>query len=160
MGEVDPRAFELLIQDCLRSVFPHCEIRHVGATADGGVDLKIVETGADPILVQVKRRRDLDVNEGVDVVRSLNGVLFREGIASAMVVTSAKGFTPAARLEGNIRTRTQRKYRMRLHAFPDIVRWLNLPEPTPYEPWLAHVPDSDFLLESIPSGSKSRQIAF
>jgi Restriction endonuclease len=144
MAETDPRAFELLVRDCLRSVYMGCEVHHVGSTGDGGVDLKIVQTGQDPRLVQVKRRGDLSRNEGVDVVRSLNGVLFRDGMATGMVVTSAKGFTQAAAGEATVKTRTRRKYRMHLHALPDIIDWLKLPSPEPYEPWRLSAPHWTF----------------
>ncbi len=140
MVDVQPRAFELLIRDCLRAVYQGCEVHHVGSTADGGVDLKIVLSDQDPILVQVKRREVVERNEGIDVIRSLNGVLFREGVAKGMVVTSAKGFTRAARGETQVRTATTEPYQMQLHGFDDIVRWLNLPAPEPYQPWKALAP--------------------
>jgi hypothetical protein len=152
MRDVDPHAFELLIRDCLRSVYQDCEIRHVGGTGDGGVDLKIVRGGNDHILVQVKRRRDLEAHESVDVVRSLNGVLFREGAAKGMVVTTAADFTRAAKMEAAVKTPTAEEYQMILHGFPDIVSWLNLPSQEPYEPWRVTYPHWNFIkpLYSVP----------
>lgn len=144
MMDMHPRVFELLIRDCLRSVYPGCEVIHVGATGDGGVDLKIVQTGEDPILVQVKRRTRANASEGVDVVRTLNGVLFREGVPTGMVVTSAERFTKAAMSEAHVKWPEANEYRMDLHPRYDIISWLNLPAPDPYQPWRTAAPERRF----------------
>lgn len=144
MGDIDPKAFELLIRDCLRSVYPECEVVHLGGTGDGGVDLKIVRSQADHVLVQVKRRRDIESHEGIEVVRSLNGVLFREGVARGMVVTSAQSFTRGALDEAREAKSANSGYEMHLRGFPDIVQWLNLPMPEPYEPWCQIAPQWTF----------------
>ena len=110
MAHVDPRAFEKLMQDCLRSAYGPCEVTHLGCTGDGGVDLKLTRNDLGTFLVQVKRRTHLGRNEGVSVVRELNGVLFREGRAKGMVITTAKDFTKAAREEAHVKTPTDEEY--------------------------------------------------
>jgi len=135
MAQVHPHVFEKLIQDCLRSEFDPCEVHHVGRTGDGGVDLILVVSDKESYLVQVKRRSDLTKNEGVKVVRELNGVLFKEGKSKGMVVTTAKDYTKSAIDETKIKTKTEETYVMKLLKFDDIVSMLNLPTKTPYKPW-------------------------
>ena len=96
IAQINPCKFELLMQDVMKDHFSECEVIHVGGTGDMGVDLKLVRNDLETILVQIKRREDLSSNEGVKVVRELNGVLFREGLAQGMVVTTRKGFTKGA----------------------------------------------------------------
>ncbi len=63
-----PTAWEHLVGDVLRSVRA-CEVRHVGRTGDGGIDLFLLE-GDVTTAVQVKRRTSLDRTEGVELVGS------------------------------------------------------------------------------------------
>jgi hypothetical protein len=149
MGLINPVVFEHLIRDCLRSAFAPCEVLHIGGTGDGGVDLKLIISETETYLVQVKRRTDIHGREGVDVVRQLNGVLFREGRAKGIVVTSASGFTKAARMEAAVRTQTAEPYEIKLVSFPDIVSMLKLPSMTPYEPWVPYLDKA--LRSSLPS---------
>src|SRR6185295_2727412 len=87
---------------------------------------------------------NLERNEGVDVVRLHNGVLFREGIPRGMIVTTAKAFTKSAYSEREVKTGTSEPYELELFARDHIVEWLKLEFPTPYQPWQAHIPPSDF----------------
>ncbi len=68
-------------------------------------------------------------------VRELNGVLFREGMAKGIIVTTAKTFTSAARRESIVRTPTAERYQMKLLAFDDVVSMFRLPRQSPYRPW-------------------------
>src|SRR5205085_2440194 len=96
------------------------------------------QSDKEPLLIQVKRRSDPSRLEGVQVVRELNGVLFREGTARGMIVTTRKGFSNNAHREVNAATGTTDRYEMHLVAFDDIVGMLQLPDPEPYEPWLGY----------------------
>lgn len=135
LAHVNPYRFELLMKDCFEDFFGHCEVLHVGGSGDGGIDLKIILNKKDTILVQVKRRFDITKNEGPQVVRELNGVLFRENIPKGIVVTTSKGFTDKAYFETRVKTPTKKKYEMKLMAFNDIIGMLNLPRLRPYKPW-------------------------
>ncbi len=132
-----PTAFERLVCDCLASAFPGSEIVHVGGVADGGIDAYMLIHDRE-YLVQVKRRSDLDSVESVKVVRELNGVLFREGKARGIVVSTAGRFSSSARTEANISTPLSETYEMRLLAFGDFVSMLQLPGRHEPEPWRAH----------------------
>ncbi len=73
--------------------------------------------------------------EGVQVIRQMNGVLFPEGRARGIVITTASNFTKGAVREASTRTSTNEQYEMKLLSFPDIVSMLRLPSVEPYEPW-------------------------
>ncbi|MDO9067910.1 MAG: restriction endonuclease [Deltaproteobacteria bacterium] len=136
ISEINPIVFEKLMRDCLKDVYAPCEVIHIGQTGDRGIDLKIILSESETYLVQVKRRTNINKNEGVEVVRTLNGVLFRDGEAKGMVVSTAKGFTKAAKDEAIIQTKTDIPYDMKLVSFPEIVKMLKLEPIEPYKPWM------------------------
>lgn len=139
LSEINPTVFERLMADCFRLNYAPCEVIHLGGTADGGVDLKLVLGNGTRYLIQVKRRANLSSTEGVKVVRELNGVLFREGCAKGMVVTTASKYSPAAHKETNIKTPTDESYEMKLLTFDDVVTMLNIKPTALYEPWESHL---------------------
>lgn len=91
--KVDPFKFEELIADCLRNLYSECEVKLVGGRKDRGIDIYIAQKNDFPILVQVKRRSQIDKSESVSTIRSLNGVLFREGTPYGAIVTTSRKFT-------------------------------------------------------------------
>ena len=113
--------------DCFKDVYPDAEVIHVGkCSGDGGIDIKLVTTRKETILVQVKRREDLTSTEGVDAIRSLNGVLMHQNKARGIVVSTAKTFSPAAKREAlPVRPRSTR-YKVDLLAFDDVVSMLRV----------------------------------
>jgi hypothetical protein len=158
LAHINPFAFERLIGDCLRDEFADCEVVHLGSSrGDGGIDLKLVRSDSEPILVQVKRRTDLSTAEGVRVVRELNGVLFREGTAQGMVVTTANRFTAGAVGEaaGVLTKGAAGHYRVDLRAFSDVVTMLNLQPGREHRPWVGAL--NDYL--TIPDGTGTGGIA-
>ena len=144
--DVHSTIFERLVRDCLRSAYPDADVIHVGGSGDRGIDVKLITAGGDTYLVQVKRRKRLLASESVDAVRSLNGVLFREGLAKGMVVSTAASFTPAARAEAGVKTLTEAKYEMKLIPFAEFMAMLRLPGPYLGKPWeqLLDRDDADF----------------
>lgn len=99
ISEIDPYRFEDLVASCLENIFGKNEVRKIGGRADRGIDILISESAGEKIIVQVKRRSNIDKAESVAVVRSLNGVLLRERIPHGMVVTTSRLFTTQARRE-------------------------------------------------------------
>lgn len=146
VSDVHSTAFEKLVRDCLRTAYPGSQVFHVGSTGDGGTDIKLITTSGDTYLVQVKRRRNLELSEGVQAIRELNGVLFREGLAKGMVVSTARRFTKAAKMEARVRTVTKKKYEMKLVAFDEFMNMLRSPGPHRGRPWqlLLDREDADF----------------
>lgn len=140
---VNPTAFEQLMANCLRDTHEFTDVLHVGGTADGGVDLILIRADEGTRLVQVKRRSDLTSTEGVQVVRELNGVLFRENIAKGMVITTASRFTNAAIRETNIWTQTGKVYDMKLLAYRDVVELFDVQPSEPHEPWLQFLEEDE-----------------
>ncbi len=140
LSEINPTLFEKLMADCFRLNYAPCEVIHLGGTGDGGIDLKLILGDETRYLIQIKRRANLSATEGVKVVRELNGVLFREGCAKGMVVTTAKKYSKAAHKETSIKSPTDESYEMQLLAFSDVVSMLNIQPSTPYEPWNSHLP--------------------
>lgn len=156
IAHTHPSSFEKLLADCLRDEYEACEVIHMGGTGDGGIDIKLVNSDQEDFLVvQVKRRTSLNSNESVQVVRELNGVLFREGLARGMVITTARGFTAAAVAETTIKTQIKERYCVQLRAFKDVCRMLNLKQELqyPYHPWLRHLTmqpnDEDLFQETL-----------
>lgn len=136
IANTNPHKFEQLMAAVLRSAYPECEVIHVGGTGDGGVDIKLVTTQSETYLVQVKRRKHLSKKEGIKVVRELNGVLFKEGIAKGMIITTASGYTLGARREAeSIKTPIQERYEVKLMAFSDVVGMLRVPPTECHRPW-------------------------
>ena len=135
LAHVNPYAFEGLVADCLRTAFPQCELIKVGGRRDRGVDAILIQNTDEQYLVQIKRRSNINKNEGVDVVRQLNGVIFRENAAKGLVVTTARNYTPDAQQETLVQSDTGVWQSIELYDFEDIVEWLNLPDIVPYQPW-------------------------
>ena len=149
MGNVNPFVFESLVADCLKSAFPDCEIVKIGGVRDRGVDMILVRTTGENYLVQVKRKASLEQNLGVDPVRQLNGVLFREGAAKGIVVTSAKGYTKDAYNETFVNRGGDVWQSIELYSHSHIMEWLNLPTANPYSPWLDVSGDVAFTKELL-----------
>jgi hypothetical protein len=141
LAEINPTSFERLVQDCLEDEFAPCEVAHLGGTGDGGIDLKLIQSDQEPILIQVKRHADLSSVEGLNVIRELNGVLLREGQARGMVVTTAARFARGAPRETTIKTADLAgRYEMQLRAFDDVVSMLQVPMRKTPRPWLEYLP--------------------
>jgi restriction system protein len=85
---MDPIRFELLVGSVLRDFFD-CEVRHVGHTGDGGVDL-IAIIGNSRKLIQVKRRSKPDAAESIETVKLMFATTLLERESEAMIVTSAE----------------------------------------------------------------------
>lgn len=131
LRDIPPSTFERLAGEFLKSEWEECEVRHVGSSGgrgDKGVDFILVSSKSD-YLVQVKHhprdlRRTLTTREGVEFVRELNGVLFREGKAKGIFITAASGFTTEAHKEiANARVSVP-GYELVLLDRLDINRWI------------------------------------
>ncbi len=144
LANVNPFVFEELMADCLRSAFPGCEIAKIGGVRDRGIDLILVRANGESYLVQVKRRSNIEKKETVEVVRQLNGVLFRENIPRGLVITTAHHYTRDAIDETWVNVDGGVWKSIDLYGYQDIVDWLALPSPSPYEPWKSVCGTSEF----------------
>jgi hypothetical protein len=144
LAHVNPFVFEELVAECLKSVFPTSELIKIGGHRDRGIDLMLLNTTREKYLVQIKRRSNINKNEGVDVVRQLNGVIFRENAAKGLVVTTARQYTRDAIQETQVKSDNGVWQSIDLYGYDDIVKWLSLSRPLPYEPWTVITETTEF----------------
>jgi hypothetical protein len=137
LARFDPYRFEDLMLACLRDAHPDAEIVKLGGRRDGGIDLKLALTDTGPVLIQLKlRTRDFTSPEGVDVVRSLHGVMLREQIFRGMIISTAPRFTADAHKEAQAVERHLEGYSMDLLPLADVIDLLQLKrEPPTLLPW-------------------------
>lgn len=93
--DINPYKLEELSQEILKGVYD-CKVNHVGKTGDGGVDLLILEAD-EPILVQVKRRKNPNHVELVKGVREFVGTLFIEGQRKGIYISTAKRYSKGSK---------------------------------------------------------------
>lgn len=75
--------------------FYNCEVKIVGKSSDGGVDVILVD-GDNPTMVQVKRRKSINKTESVSYVRELLGATLLQKSRSCIFVTTANKFSKEA----------------------------------------------------------------
>ena len=131
LRDLDPTTVEKLIGEFLRAEWAPCQVTHVGRRGGGdlGVDLVLIREEKE-YLVQVKHHpRWLQLRpserEGVDPIRALNGVLFREGKARGIFVTTAKGYTRGAQNEIKIAEGVPHEYEFFALDRFDVNRWIS-----------------------------------
>ncbi len=132
LRDLSPAVFERLVGEFLRSEWKECEVNHVGCTGgsgDEGIDFLLIRD-SDEYLIQVKHhpqylRKKPSFKEGVKFVRELNGVLFREGKAKGLFVTSARGYTKKAQNEVNTTRQNVVGYNLILLDRLDINKWIS-----------------------------------
>lgn len=95
-----PASLETLLRDVMRGVYD-CEVRHVGRSGDGGIDLLLLETD-QAVAVQVKHRSNPDRVESLDIVRSFLGAMIVRGYRKGMFISLANRFPPGAKPEAEL----------------------------------------------------------
>lgn len=101
-----PNGLERFVSEVFRANYAPCEVRHVGGTADGGVDVVLVLGSGLRTLIQVKRRASCLKREPVSTVRELLGSMVLCDGRMGMVVSTAAGFTrPSWEAVGEARQR-------------------------------------------------------
>jgi restriction endonuclease Mrr len=125
-----PAAFERLVGDVLRSVRA-CEVKHVGRTADGGIDLLLV-TNETVTAVQVKRRTSLDRSEGVELVREFLGAMLLADLRNGVLVTTGRRYTTPARKAAAQAEALALADRFELLDFPSFLSMMRSDVPAPW----------------------------
>jgi len=150
---MNPKELELATASVLRGIFD-CDVQHVGKSGDGGIDIVVLRSYDDPIVVQVKRRADHNAVEGVCVIRELRGAMVLANSSDGIFVTTADHYSPAAvEASGRIES-TSTIQRIRLidcQAFMDLLRVV-LPIDLDVPPWFI----SNFLRNSAISNPPYR----
>jgi hypothetical protein len=118
LRKIDPRRFEELVAELLSE--DGFEVKLTPYSKDGGID--IIAARADLVremyLIQCKRhasRRPV----GVDVVRSLYGVVHRERATAGLIVTSSHLTGPAKK------ECKQLEHQMSFREYDDVVKWIS-----------------------------------
>ncbi len=123
------------VQDVLKEHYS-CEVKHVGKSGDGGIDLYVINKDG-PIAIQVKRRRSLEKTEPVETVRSLIGAIQLSDITfkDATIVTTAHRFTKPAIKSAKISIEKGLVNNFNLIDFNSFVSMLGLAQGKTPEPW-------------------------
>jgi len=135
VAHVNPFAFENLMYECLRERYGlNCDVIKIGGRKDKGIDVILVNASGEKTIVQIKRRKNISLSEGVTVVRLLNGVLFRENVAKGIVITTARRYTEDAKSEAKIDHMDT--HEIELLRFDDVVDLIGVRNfANDYAPW-------------------------
>ncbi|WP_150132346.1 restriction endonuclease [Prosthecochloris sp. GSB1] len=121
---VNPILFEKLVASIIKDYFV-CEVKHVGRSGDGGVDVYAVISD-EPCLIQVKRRRDARKAESVSTVRALIGSLVCANSAKGYVITTANDFSKHAKYAANNPNLKRYGIELTLVTKQDLLNMLNV----------------------------------
>ncbi len=91
-----PTRLEKFVAEIFRANCSPCEVRHVGGTGDGGVDVLLISALGTRIPIQVKRRAGLTKREPISTIREFLGALLLRDARIGVVVSTATGFTAPA----------------------------------------------------------------
>jgi hypothetical protein len=94
---LDPKKLESIVAEIWRHNYDYADVIHVGKPADGGVDVLFVDSRNGQWLIQVKRRSNPRIGEGVGVLRNLLGAMHLHQSSLGIVVSTADHFTHHAR---------------------------------------------------------------
>lgn len=134
---IDPYKLEELAQYVFSS-FYNCEVKHVGKTGDGGIDLLIIDSD-DPILVQVKRRERSNRVELVSTVRDFLGAMFIENSQRGIILSTAKRFSKGSvDVQQNLLNEKRLDY-FELVDFEGFCSMLNVIKKDDIKPWKSAV---------------------
>ena len=95
LHEIHPKKLEQLVGSVFRDHLD-CEVRHVGRTSDGGIDLILIDA-SEPQVVQVKRRANPKSREGVEALREFIGAMVLDERRKGIFVTTADRYTRGAK---------------------------------------------------------------
>jgi hypothetical protein len=143
LSAVDPGLFEKALAEVFRHYYRASEVRHLGRSGDGGIDLYCV-IDDETYLIQVKRRMNGKVEEVV-TVRELVGAYVLAPFEITTPKRSVHVITTAPRISMPELTPSSRErlatnqLTISGHAFEQAKEMLNLAAGRVAEPWL-HIP--------------------
>jgi restriction system protein len=130
---IDPYKFEEIAQHVFSAYF-NCEVKHVGQTGDGGIDLIIV-LADEPILVQVKRRTSENHIELVSGIREFVGAMYLKDSRKGIYLSTAKDFSKGAKKTANSVLDNRKFELFELKNFESFCDMLNVLKKEDYKPW-------------------------
>jgi hypothetical protein len=132
MYELNPRKMEELVGSVFRDYYG-CEVRHVGRTGDGGIDILLIEAESE-VVVQVKRRISKRAAEGVSLVREVVGATLLSGRHQAAIVTTGS-FTRGSKDAAESAVALGVLQRLELIDMARFIEMLNLTSKAVELPW-------------------------
>ena len=134
LHEIHPIKCEELVGAVLRDHMD-CEVKHVGRTGDGGIDLILI-SGSTQFVVQVKRRVDPQSTEGIVPIRELIGAMILGEHKNGIFVSTSKTFSKAAKLAASVvPAKTKNIEKLELIDCRTFVELLHLTGPQITQPW-------------------------
>ena len=130
--DISPYKLEEIAQQVLKDVY-NCEVKHVGKTGDGGIDLLIL-LSEEPILVQVKRR-GRNKTEMVKGVREFVGTMFIENGKRGIYLTTAQSFSRGSKQLADKILNERKVELFELVDFSQFCSYINL-DNIKYKPWV------------------------
>ncbi|MBL3601863.1 MAG: restriction endonuclease [gamma proteobacterium endosymbiont of Lamellibrachia anaximandri] len=129
-----PTKFEKLVGSVFRDHLD-CEVRHLGRTGDGGIDLLLIQ-GEKQTVIQVKRRSNKSATEGVAPIRELIGAMILRGNKNGVFVTTANTFSGPAKSAASLAPKkTSDIEKIELVDCGSLIELLNLTMPKISAPW-------------------------
>jgi hypothetical protein len=102
---INPTRLEHFVADVFKANHRRAEVRHVGKSNDGGVDVLFVDASRQQHLIQVKRRERPTSSEGVSTLRNLIGAMVIKNVLRGVIVSTADHFTTRALTEAKVAKR-------------------------------------------------------
>jgi len=138
-----PSKFEKLVASVFKDYF-NCEVRHVGKSGDGGIDLLLIEN-ENVSAIQVKRRLHENKVERPTVVRDLVGAMIPFGYNKGKVVTTADKFGPSS--HSYTKAIEKDKFKIDLIDCDAFLSILNCVHSESLRPWECALNKSDVKIE-------------
>lgn len=132
--DIDPYKLEEVGQ-VVFSAYYNCEVKHVGKTGDGGIDLIVVQSD-EPILVQVKRRSSPCHVELVSPIREFVGAMYLKDSRKGIFLSTAKNYSRGAK-DIQSKVLNDRKFNyFELINFEEFVNMIDVIKTEDYKPWM------------------------
>jgi hypothetical protein len=126
---LSPRKAESIVVAILKEALD-CDVVLVGGVKDNGIDALIHGADGTKTIVQVKWRESSQKSESVSVVREVGGTILARGVPRAIVISTRKQFSPAARKEAELISQRELvgagKLDMTLKNFNDMIDMLEV----------------------------------
>lgn len=122
--KINPHKFEQVAKHVF-SAYYNCDVKHVGRSHDGGIDLYIIDSD-DPILVQVKRRESSTAVESISTVRDFLGAMFINNSRRGIILSTAKRFSRISQQTADTLIANNRLDLFELHDFNSFCSMLDV----------------------------------
>lgn len=130
---INDNRMEKLVQSVFSEHF-NCEVKHIGKSNDGGIDLLLINS-ENPSVIQVKRRKKLKYTESVSGIRDLIGATLLSGNKNSIFVSTCDKFSKQSELAAKKIVDLGTIENFELYDFNKFNDILKLTTNTDKEPW-------------------------